>query len=193
MTFRLLAFAASLRQASLNKRLIRVAAEAANAAGAAVDLAEFREFDLPLFDADLEERDGIPAGAREFQRRLEQADGLVIASPEYNYSIPGTLKNLIDWVSRIRPVPLRGKSALLLSTSRGLVGGNRGLWALRIPLEHLGVHVYPDMFSLAQGDKTLDAAGALSDPAAKERLEKMLAGYLKAARALASASAPAQA
>jgi NAD(P)H-dependent FMN reductase len=142
---------------------------------------------MPLFDADLEAREGPPDGAKEFQCRLGQADGLMIASPEYNHSIPGTLQNLIDWVSRSRPVPLRGKSALLLSTSPGLVGGNRGLWALRIPLEHLGVHVYPDMFSLAQGDKTLDAAGALSDPAAKERLEKILAGYLKTARALASA------
>ena len=187
MTLRLFAFAASRRQASLNRRLIRVAADMASATEATVDLAEFHEFDMPLFDADLEEREGVPHGAKEFERRLGQADGLMIASPEYNHSFPGTLKNLIDWVSRIRPIPLRGKSALLLSTSRGLVGGNRGLWALRVPLEHLGVYVYPDMFSLAQGDKALDAAGALSDPAAKERLERIVTGYLKMARALASA------
>lgn len=186
-SLRLFAFAASLRQASLNRRLLSVAAEVARAAGASVELAEFHEFGLPLFDADLEARDGVPEGGQEFKRRLEQADGLMIASPEYNHSIPGTLKNLIDWVSRFRPAPFRGKSALLLSTSRGLVGGNRGLMALRVPLEHLGVHVYPEMFSLAQGDKTLDAAGHLSDPAAKERLEKMVAGYLMTARALASA------
>lgn len=187
MNLRLLAFAASLRQGSLNRRLVQIAVDIARTQDVEVDLAEFREFDVPLYDADLLEREGIPPGAQEFKRRVDAAHGLLIASPEYNYSLPGTLKNLIDWVSRFRPVPLRGKTALLLSTSRGLVGGIRGLWALRIPLEGLGVHVYPDMFSLAQGDKTLDASGSLSDPAALERLEKMVAGYLRAALALSSA------
>jgi NAD(P)H-dependent FMN reductase len=186
MTTRLLAFAASLRQASLHKRLIGIAADLARQAGATVDLADIREFDMPFYDGDLQQRDGLPAGAREFERRLGQVEGLMIASPEYNYSMPAVLKNLIDWVSRFRPMPLRGKSALLLSTSNGLVGGNRGLWALRPPLEQLGVHVYPDMFSLAQGDKVLDAAGSLNDPAAKERLERIVTGYVKIARAIAS-------
>ena len=82
-------------------------------------------------------------------------------------------------------MPLRGKSAFLLSTSPGLMAGNRGLWALRVPLESLGVHVYPDMFSLAQGDKAFDAAGQLMDSVVRERLEKMVQGYLKTASALA--------
>ena len=185
MELRLFAFAASLRQASLNRKLIGVAVGIARAAGASVDLAEFREFEMPLFDGDILARDGPPPGAHEFKRRLDAAHGLMLASPEYNYSIPGTLKNAIDWVSRFRPVPFRGKSAMLLSTSTGLVGGNRCMWALRVPLEALGMHVHPDMFSLAQGDKVLDQAGSLSDAAARERLEKMIGGYLVTARALA--------
>jgi NAD(P)H-dependent FMN reductase len=185
MNLRILAFAASFRRASLNRRLVEVAAGMARARGAQVDLAEFRDFEMPLYDGEVQERDGIPPGAHELKRRIEAVHGLMIASPEYNYSVPGTLKNAIDWVSRFRPVPLRGKSALLLSTSTGLVGGNRGLWALRVPLEAMGVHVYPDMFSLAQGDKKLDAAGSLGDPAARERLERILTGYLATAAALA--------
>jgi NAD(P)H-dependent FMN reductase len=182
MSLRLLAFAASLRKASLNRRLLQVAVELARQHGAAVDLAEFHEFGMPLFDGDLQEREGIPAGALALARRIQAADGLLLASPEYNYSIPGTLKNAIDWVSRIKPVPLKGKSALLLSTSTGLVGGNRGLWALRVPLELLGVHVYPEMFSLASGNKMLDESGGLTDPAAKQRLDALLGAYLEHAR-----------
>jgi NAD(P)H-dependent FMN reductase len=187
MRLRLLAFAASRRERSLNRWLLDAAVAIARGQDAEVDLAEFSAFDMPLFDADMQERDGLPAGAHEFKRRIEAVDGLLIASPEYNHSMPGTLKNAIDWVSRFRPVPFRGKSALLLSASRNLVGGNRGLYALRVPLEHLGVHVYPDMFSLAEADKKLDAAGSLGDPAALERLERMITGYCRAARALSSA------
>ena len=84
------------------------------------------------------------------------------------------LKNAIDWLSRAKPMPLRGKRALLLSASPSLVGGNRGLWALGMPLEAIGVHIYPDMFSLASADKAL-RDGALKDP----ELAKLLAGMVK--------------
>ena len=181
MSVALLAFAASLRKDSLNRRLLRTAVEIARQKGAVVDLADFHEFDMPVYDGDLQVRDGIPAGAQELGRRLQAADGLLLASPEYNYSIPGPLKNAIDWVSRIRPLPFKGRSALLLSTSTGLVGGNRGLWALRVPLEMLGMHVYPDMYSLASGDKAMVPGGAPADPAAMLRLERVIGGYLETA------------
>jgi chromate reductase len=188
VTVRLLAFAASLRQASLNRRLIQAAAGLARGAGAAVDLADFSEFDMPLFNADIQEREGLPPGTRELHRRLERVDGLLLASPEYNSSMPGTLKNAIDWVSRIRPVPLRGKSAFLMAASSGRIGGVRGLWQLRIPLEALGVLVYPDMFTLPHGAEAFDAGGTLKDAPTRERLEKQVTGYLRIAAALARAS-----
>jgi chromate reductase len=184
MSVTLLAFAASLRKESLNRRLLRAAVDIAQQKGAVVDVADFHEFDMPLYDGDLQIREGIPAGARALGRRLQAADGLLLASPEYNFSIPGALKNTIDWVSRIKPLPFKGKSALLLSTSTGLAGGNRGLWALRVPLEMLGMHVYPDMYSLASGDQTMDAAGFPADPAAKLRLETIIDGYLDTAARL---------
>jgi NAD(P)H-dependent FMN reductase len=182
---RILAFAASLRKASFNRRLLQVAVDRVRSLGEEVDLAEFHEFDMPLFDADLQARSGFPPGAVEFSRRVTLAQGLLIASPEYNYSLPGTLKNAIDWLSRIRPMPFRGRSALLLSASNGQFGGIRGLWQLRIPLEGLGVFVYPDMYALPWAEQQFDDQGRLVEPERRERLETMLAGYLKAARALA--------
>src|SRR5205085_4260862 len=97
--------------------------------------------------------EGMPAGATELQRRLVAADAFIIASPEYNASMPGILKNLIDWTSRFRPQPFDGRQGLLMSASPSLAGGNRGLWALRVPLEHLGARIYPDMFSLSMAHK----------------------------------------
>ena len=130
---RLLAFAASLRRGSWNRKLLDCAVGVVRSRGVEVDLAEFREFDVPLYNADLQEASGVAPGAQEFGRRIAAADGLVLVSPEYNFSLPGTLKNLIDWVSRIRPVPLRGKSAVLLAASPGPFGGIRGLCCCATP------------------------------------------------------------
>lgn len=184
---RLLAFAASLRRASYNRKLIELAAGLAREAGASVDLAEFREFDMPLFDADLMTSAGIPPGAEELRRRLDGADGLVIASPEYNYSLPGLLKNAIDWMSRMKPMPLRGKSGFLLSASGGQVGGIRGLWQLRIPLEGLGVFVQPDMYTLPWADRAFGPDGGLVERERADRLAAMVRGYVTVARKLAAA------
>ena len=153
-----------------------------------MDLAEFREFDVPLYNADLQEASGVAPGAQEFGRRIAAADGLVLVSPEYNFSLPGTLKNLIDWVSRIRPVPLRGKSAVLLAASPGPFGGIRGLWQLRIPLEGLGMVVLPDMFALPDAAKAFGSKGELIDPARAERLTKLLDTYLDLARRLSGSA-----
>jgi chromate reductase, NAD(P)H dehydrogenase (quinone) len=183
---RLFAFAAALRRDSLNRKLVRLAAAAAEKAGATVDLADFREFDMPLYDGDVEAATGAPEGARKLRERFAAADAFLIASPEYNFSIPGTLKNAIDWVSRINPPVWRGKPGLLLSASPSLVGGNRGLWTLRVPLEVLGACLHPDMFSLAQAHEAFDADGALKDAKMAARLEKTVAAFLTTARALTS-------
>ena len=175
---RLLAFAASLKRESLNRKLINLAVELAREAQVEVDLADFREFDMPLYDADLQSSAGFPEGARELARRIEAVDGLMIASPEYNYSLPGTLKNAIDWVSRMKPMPLRGKHGVLLAASTSVVGGIRGLWALRVPLEGLGVMLLPDMFALAQAPQAFDEQGKLKNPELQERLRKLVHGYL---------------
>lgn len=147
---KLLVFGASLRADSLNNRLAALAARVLESRGIEVDRADMLSFDCPSYDGDLESEEGIPAGAHELRRRLLESDGFVIASPEYNGAMPGVLKNVIDWVSRFRPQPWKGRQGLLLSASPSMAGGNRGLWSLRVPLEHLGARIYPDMFSLAQ-------------------------------------------
>jgi len=96
------------------------------------------------------------------------------------------LKNAIDWLSRAKPVPLRGKTALLLSASPSLVGGNRGLWALRVPLEVLGVHVYPEMFSLATAHQGFRPDGELADEALGRFLRRIIDGFVRITSAHAS-------
>jgi NAD(P)H-dependent FMN reductase len=177
-----LVFAASLRAESLNRKLASLAARAAERYGAAVDLASMRDFDVPLYDGDLEAAQGIPSGAKELQRRLTRSDAFIISSPEYNGSMTGVLKNLIDWASRFRPQPFDGRHGLLLSASPSLAGGNRGLWALRVPLEHLGARIFPDMFSLAMAHKAF-AGDDIADAALRARFERNVEAFLSLAEA----------
>jgi NAD(P)H-dependent FMN reductase len=177
-----LVIAASIRAESLNRKLAELAARIAEHSGAKVDLASMRDFDVPLYDGDLQEGAGIPQGALQFQRRLVASDAFIVASPEYNRSMPGTIKNLIDWTSRLRPQPFDGRHGLLVSASPSHAGGNHGLWALRVPFEHLGARIFPDMFSLATAQTAL-ADGDLVDPALRERFEKNVLAFLSLAEA----------
>lgn len=180
---RFLVFSASLRTGSLNTRLAQLARGAIEKHGGTVDLAVMSDFDSRSYSQDVQTKDGFPPGAEQLRRRLEANDAFVIASPEYNGSTPGSLKNVIDWVSRFRPQPFNSRHALLMSASPSMVGGNRGLWALRVPLEHLGTRVYPDMFSLAQAHQAFGADGALADPKLRERFEQTIAGFMDLAEA----------
>jgi len=180
---RILVFSASLRESSLNTRLASLAASVIDAEGAAVDLASMDEFDCPSYDGDAQDHDGFPPGAVELRRRVESCDGFVISSPEYNASLPGVLKNAVDWVSRFRPQPFNERYGLLLSASPSMVGGNRGLWALRVPFEHLGARIYPDMFSLAQAHKALDDDGRIVSEQLRERFRTNITNFLDSVEA----------
>ena len=175
---RVLVLGASLSSTSLNNRLAAVAARMVTAKGATADLVTIDEFDMPFYDRDIEVEAGPPIGAHRFCERLKTSDALIVASPEYNASMPAAIKNLLDWVSRFRPQPFNGKQALLMSASPSMVGGNRGLWALRVPFEHLGTRVYPDMFSLAQAHQAWSGEGQLKDAALVERLDRTLGCFL---------------
>ena len=172
-----LIFGAALRQGSLNERLAGLAQHVVEARGAHVDRGSMQAFDCPSYDGD-EESAGIPEPAKEFCHRLKAADAFMISSPEYNASMPGVLKNLIDWTSRTRPQPFNGKQCFLLSASPSMVGGNRGLWSLRIPLEHLGARVYPDMFSLAQAHEAFNGNGTLRDQMLAKRFDQTITCFM---------------
>ena len=175
---RMLVMGASMGSKSLNNRLAALVSRVAEAKGGIVDRATMEEFECPFYDSDDEAESGPPPGAEAFRSRLKHADALLLCSPEYNASMPGTIKNLIDWVSRFRPQPFNGKQALLFSASPSMAGGNRGLWSLRIPLEHLGMRVYPDMFSLAQAHKAFDDAGGIADEVLRRRFETNIACFM---------------
>ena len=175
---RVLVFAASLRDGSLNARLAALAAQVVQRHGGTADRAAMADFDCPHYDQDLEAAEGLPAGAQAFCDRLKAADAFVVSAPEYNASMPGVLKNLVDWVSRFRPQPFNGKQCLLMSASPSMAGGNRGLWALRVPLEHLGTRVYPDMFSLAQAHQAFTDEGRIANDLLQKRFEETIRCFM---------------
>lgn len=175
---RFLVLCGSRRQGSLNAKVAALAAATIEAHGGIADLTSIRDFETPSFDADDEASLGLPPGANLFRERLEASDAFVVASPEYNASMPGALKNLIDWVSRHRPQPFNERYGLLMSASPSMVGGNRGLWALRVPFEHLGARIYPDMFSLAQAHHALDEGGRLIDSQLEQRFTANIANFM---------------
>jgi chromate reductase, NAD(P)H dehydrogenase (quinone) len=181
-SLKVLVFAASLRTGSLNQKLATLAARIATASGAIVDRASMSDFDVPSYDGDVETESGIPTGAQALEQRLRANDAFIIAAPEYNGAMPGMLKNLIDWTSRFRPQPFDGRHGLLLSASPSMAGGNRGLWSLRVPFEHLGARIYPDMFSLAMAHKAL-ADGEIADVTLRARFEKTVLAFLSLAEA----------
>jgi NAD(P)H-dependent FMN reductase len=175
---RFLVFAASLRRDSLNIRLAQLAALMIEKNGGKANLANMNEFDCVSYNHDIEENGAFPEGAVQFRDRLLENDAFIISSPEYNASMPGNLKNVIDWISRFRPQPFNERHALLMSASPSTVGGNRGLWALRVPLEHLGARVFPDMFSLASAHQAFTQEGDLSNRTLAERFEANIVAFM---------------
>ena len=180
---RFLVFCASLRADSLNGRLARLAGATIEANGGIVDSTAMPAFETPSYNADVQAEDGFPPGADRMRECIQTNDAFVVCSPEYNFSMPGLLKNTIDWVSRFSPQPFNEKHGLLLSASPAMAGGNRGLWTLRVPFEHLGARIYPDMFSLAQAHQALDDEGRIADPRLQERFDNTVIGFMDLAEA----------
>lgn len=167
---KILAFAGSARTASLNKKLVKIAVQGAQEANADVTYIDFRDFPMPLYDQDMEEKEGLPETVLQFKQLMKTHQGLLIASPEYNSSISPLLKNAIDWASRPEPgePPLaltcfRDKVAVLMSTSPGGTGGLRGLVHVRAILGNIGVLVLPDQKTIANAYQAFDQNGNLTD------------------------------
>ncbi len=191
MTPRILAFAGSARAGSLNRKLVRIAADGARAAGAEVTLVELRDLPLPLYDGDLEAAEGLPANARKLKELFLAHQGLLIAAPEYNSSITPLLKNTIDWVSRSAPgeaslACFDGKVAALMSASPGSLGGLRGLLVTRLCLSNIKVLVLPDQVAVPSANDAFAEDGRLKDEkrhAAVARLGATLAQTIAKLRA----------
>lgn len=177
---KILAFAGSTREGSYNKKLVQIAAEGARAAGAEVTYLDLRDVPIPLYDEDLEAKEGIPENARKLKELMMGHRGFLIASPEYNGSITAVLKNAIDWASRPLPEepPLalscfKDKVATLMSASPGPLGGLRGLNHVRTILSGIGVLVLPDQKSISKAYEAFDADGRLKDSQQQEAVEQL--------------------
>ena len=189
---KLLILPGSARRDSYNRKLAGIAANLAAEAGADVDLVDPADFRLPLYDAELEEAEGLPANAKVLKGKFLAADAILFVSPEYNSSITPLLKNVIDWVSRPETddepdlAAYRGKIAGLLSASPGKLGGLRGLVHLRSILGNIGVLVVPKQFSLVAAHDKFDETGKLKSEKDVESVRGVVAELLKVAGKLVS-------
>ena len=175
---KILAFAGSTRTDSFNKKLIKVAVTGATQMGVDVTLIDLRDFPMPLYDGDLEQREGLPPNARKLKDLMMTHQGFLISSPEYNSSISGVLKNTIDWASRQSEgedplVCFKGKVAGIMGASPGGLGSLRGLVHVRAILENIGVLVIPDQIAIAKAHEAFSTDGTLKDKKQEEQVKKI--------------------
>ena len=155
----LLGIPGALRKGSTNRLLL---AEARRLFGpATMTEADLR---LPLYDGDLEDASGIPPGVQALADQIRAADAIVIATPEYNKSLPGVVKNALDWVSRTKGSPWRDKPVAILSAAAGRAGGDRSQYALRLAMVPFRANVFPGPeVMVANSAEAFDADGRLKD------------------------------
>ncbi|HEU5048454.1 MAG TPA: NAD(P)H-dependent oxidoreductase [Rickettsiales bacterium] len=175
---KLLCFAGALRKDSYNKKFVREAMRFAREAGAETEFVDLKDYPMPPYDGDIESTTGIPETTSALAKRIAAADALIISTPEYNGSIPGILKNVVDWLSREKPVSLTNKPLLLLAASPGALGGVRSLWHTRVPFEVLGVHVFPNMMGLQNASTAFDEQGKLKEEKPTQQLKKLVEQFI---------------
>ncbi len=178
MTPKIVVFAGSLRAGAYSGKTADAAMKELALLGAEVTRISLGDYALPIFDQDLEKDKGIPENAIRLARLFAVHNGMLIASPEYNASIPPLLKNTIDWVSRVsrdhgRPLkPYGGMIAALCSSSPGRIGGIRGLYHLRAVLMNVGVEVITRQCAVPHAGDAFDEDGNLKDEHMREALKK---------------------
>ncbi|GAC1530653.1 MAG: NADPH-dependent FMN reductase [Ramlibacter sp.] len=189
---RLLVFAGSTRLQSFNRKLATAAAAVARTAGAEVTHLELSEFDIPMYNADLEAR-GTPADVLRLKQLAFDHPAWIVCAPEYNGSYPALLKNTLDWISspvKLDPAwsdglkPTRGKVVGMLSASPGALGGVRAQSHLAPLLLNLRCWVAPGNFALGRAVDAFDAAGQLVDERARTSVRAVVDQVLWAAQRL---------
>lgn len=172
---KIVAFSGSLRRDSLNQKLAMRVAEGAREAGAEVTVISLRDYPLPLYDFDVQCSSGLPEQARRLKQLFREQHGFIIASPEYNGSYSGVLKNMIDWVSRAEApgepsnAVFAGKLAALCSASPGAFGGLRGMMPLRLLMAAIGLMALPDQVLVPNAGDLFLPDGRIKDDALDAR------------------------
>jgi NAD(P)H-dependent FMN reductase len=175
----ILAFSGSTRSGSYNTKILGLAVEGAKDAGANVTVIKLLDYELPLYDGDIESRDGLPMNCLKLKQLFINNQGLLLALPEYNSSISAVFKNMIDWVSRptqdeAEPLScFKNKTAALMSASIGKLGGMRGLVHARSMFENINVMVIPNQICISNADTAFDERGVLKEKKSTQSLEKL--------------------
>jgi chromate reductase len=136
---------------------------------------------LPPYNSDIQEASGFPPAAEDLAQAIRKADGVLIVSPEYNWSIPGTLKNAIDWVSRMKDQPFKEKPVALQSCSMGVLGGARMQYHMRQSLVYLNAFAFgtPEVLISQAQNKFDKETLALTDQPTRDIVKQQLAGFAK--------------
>lgn len=168
---KILGLSGSLRKQSYNTAALRAAKELLPS-GAALEIADLSM--IPFFNEDVE-AEGMPAAVADFRQKIAAADALLLATPEYNYSIPPVLKNALDWASRGNDNPLNGKLAAIMSASPGMFGGARAQYHLRQVCVVLNLQLFnrPEVFIMKAHEK-FDAEGKLTDEYTRNAIARLL-------------------
>ncbi|WP_440054826.1 NADPH-dependent FMN reductase [Pseudoalteromonas sp. T1lg65] len=172
---KVIALSGSLREKSYNQTLIQAAAAFALESGAEVEVIKLQDLNIPLFSEDLEAIE-TPEGVKLLKEKLREADGILLASPEYNGSFTAALKNAIDWASRTEQgaVPaFRNKVVALLATSPGGLGGLRGLNHVRDVLSGIGSLVLADQLAVPAAYDAFDEQGKIKSPELADKVSSL--------------------
>lgn len=192
MAPRILVFAGSIRAGAFSGKLAACAAHELAQHGAEVTRIDLGDYLLPLMNEDLERDEGLPQNALRLARQIAGHHGFLIATPEYNHSIPPLLKNAIDWVSRVkrdgeRPLrPFENKVAALCSSSVGQFAGVRAINHLRAVLVACGVEVSSVQCSVGHGGEAFEEDGALKDERSRKTLTNVAQSLIFHARTVAA-------
>lgn len=182
---RILAIAGSLREASFNRQLLKAACLMLDRPGVEIDVVDLRDFQFPPFNEDEEKITGMPPQVLAFKDRIRLADGLVLASPEFNGSVPGAFKNTIDWASR-KDNPFQGKVAAVMATSPGHFGARDVLKHLRDILNYLQVLVLPFAVAVPFSHQAFRPDGGLVDGKIEQFVQNQMDDVVRLAKALRS-------
>ena len=169
MPAKLIFFSGSCRKDSVNKKLAKAASAMAEEIGAQATYIDLADYEMPLFNEDLESEHGLPDTTKTLKKLFADHDGFLIASPEYNSSFSPLLKNTLDWMTRPESkdepmlMAFKGKICALTAATPGALGGIRGLVPLRMWLSNIGVHVIPNQFALGKAHNAFDENGNLTD------------------------------
>ena len=180
MSIKLLFLAGSCRKASLNMKLAKAAKNMASELGAEVTFIDLADYDMPIYNGDYEEENGLPESVKALKQLFIDHDGFFIASPEYNSGYSPLLKNTIDWLSRAENkeekmlAAFTGKVGAISAASPGGLGGIRGLTQLRMLLGNINVHVIPKQAAVGSAMKSFDDEDHIID----ERQHKMVSGVV---------------